>query len=592
MISVVDFVTMCGFFATNQPNITHGQQLNLDRSLSSRGPDSQSEYSEHRYHSKHYRLITRGNNHNGIQPAITNDYIILFNGNIYNSDQLAREHHIDNSGSDTDVLVSLFQKIGPSVFSLLDGFFAICIYNRKTKSWILARDRLGIKPLFYYDSKSIFCCASRADSVSILSESSISEYQAIMYLKYGCSKLNNTLFEDVYQVKPGSFLLKEFEKPAKSLQYWKPEDYFDNTLTSKESSLLLQETLASGFNDYIDTSRNLAFLFSGGIDSTAIAAVGKSLSKSNSSFYGFTLGSGDDRLLKDAGNYLFGDNYIFNEFDPDLSQLNPLVLDLPFDDTSIYSCFQVFSKVSNFAQVCITGDGADELFGGYSSFSNLSKFESLSPFMKPLLHRVFPSKSNLLSKSPKSLIQLSLDENTLLDSIVSNGFKMWEMSRFLTKDAYLTLQNDLILPEYPVSRLIDKLRYLFLSQKLPNQMFYKVDRASMANGVEARPVLCSNKIVELALKSNLGNRKLYNKPELRSVINFHTDNQLICKLQKRRKSGFGFPGDLIAQAGKQDKEIVADKLSQFINIDNFVNHQAFNKRQNTLVKNLSSFFTC
>ena len=130
---------MCGFFATNRPALSENEFRLLDNLLESRGPDSQLTHAEHNFLCKHYRLITRGSPSTGVQPVITDDYIILFNGNIYNSRSLAREFGVEYSGSDTDVLVSLFIKVGTSIFSLLDGFFAICIYNRHTQEWILTR---------------------------------------------------------------------------------------------------------------------------------------------------------------------------------------------------------------------------------------------------------------------------------------------------------------------------------------------------------------------------------------------------------------------------------------------------------------------
>ena len=249
---------------------------------------------------------------------------------------------------------------------------------------------------------------------------------------------------------------------------------------------------------------------------------------------------------------------------------------------------QVFSKVSKFAQVCITGDAADELFGGYSSFANIGKYELLPPFMRPMVHRILSNQSRLSPYIPRSVYQLSLDENILFDSIVSNGFKVWEMSNFLTKDAYNIISNDLIISEYPDFSMIEKLRFLFMKQKLPNQMFYKVDRSSMAYGVEARPILCSNRIVDIALKTGIEGRKVYNKPELRSLINSYAPTPLLLKLQKRGKTGFGFPASKIDKISDFDIQVVADKLKSFISLDRFIGYKHFNKRQITLIKTLSA----
>ena len=174
-----------------------------------------------------------------------------------------------------------------------------------------------------------------------------------MFLKYGCSRLNNTIYDDIYQVPPGSYLVKKLNKSLKTYYYWKPEDHFTGDFTPHESGELLQSVLSDHINEYIDTSRDLAFLFSGGVDSSAIISVASSLLRSDSNLYGFTLGDKNDNLLKETGNALFPDKYIYDQFNNDEPVLTSSVLDLPFYDTSIYSYLRSFLKSPNLHK-CIT----------------------------------------------------------------------------------------------------------------------------------------------------------------------------------------------------------------------------------------------
>ena len=196
---------MCGFYGTNQISSfsIDNHKLEVDRLMALRGPDDCQIFQKDNIFLKHFRLITRGSAERGKQPMIGERYILLFNGNIINSSALARKYFVTDSESDTEVLANLIEKIGPKIISELNGFFAIVIFDTLYNEWILARDRLGIKPLFFSKELDSLSFASRADVLAKLLQKNINKENLLSTLKYGSVFMNETIYDNIEQVAPG-----------------------------------------------------------------------------------------------------------------------------------------------------------------------------------------------------------------------------------------------------------------------------------------------------------------------------------------------------------------------------------------------------
>ena len=217
---------MCGIVVASQIESSSKKLDELaDKYLSLRGPDKKSIYRYENIEMRHYRLIVRGDANTGIQPCISSRYSMLFNGNITNTKELARNYNLRDSSSDTVLIFELYHKIGNRMFKELNGFFAIVILDKKNSEFILSRDRLGIKPLYYAKSKAGFCISSRADVTANIAQTKIKKDLMFKCLKYGGVTENNTIYENTEQVEPGTYTRFTIDgKQITKEQYWNLKD--------------------------------------------------------------------------------------------------------------------------------------------------------------------------------------------------------------------------------------------------------------------------------------------------------------------------------------------------------------------------------
>lgn len=582
---------MCGYFILEGECLRSRSELladDINKLLSSRGPDDIGIFVQESIAVKHYRLITRGNAEVGRQPINSDRYLFLFNGNISNTSELVSKYRLGLASCDTNIIFELYEKIGDRMFKELNGFFSIAIYDKHVKVWTLARDRYGIKPLYYYHGNRGIAACSRSDVLSLLCYLKPDPGNTFSFLKYGCALGSKTIYNEIYSVDPGSYLKLSIGKPPIHTSYWSLHDALLRTGTEQFEQTRFNSLLDRAIIRATDTCRELGILFSGGLDSTSIA-LGYSQLASSCKASIYNLGKLDDEVIAAASKEMLPNSILVREeYDPTL-EASQQSLDLPFDDTSYVSSSQIYSLVRQKSQVCIVGDGADEIFGGYQCFNNLPVYSLLSPLARRLsgLKEVRPL-SRLYSRD--SIKKLSLHEAELFDSLVSNAYKDWELAPFLTKKGFDRLQaNRIRLNGLEDLTLMNKLRYIMISQKLCNQMLYKVDRSSMHNGVEARPVYLDNDLVEyaiLALPSSASNNKSWIREYIRSKIS--SKHKVTASLLHRAKVGFGFPVSYIKQPTVGEITKVLDFFEGYLVKDKFLAQERFSKRQSTIIKSIAS----
>ena len=318
------------------------------------------------------------------------------------------------------------------------------------------------------------------------------------------------MFENMFSVMPGSFVEFSFSnnKVAThgSTSFWKP--VITNEITDLNlATEAISDAMTSSVKEGMDSSMDVACLFSGGVDSSLILSNARKINKEIAAITA-DFGEGDDAKLRSRSlaESLRHQNHLIREISNhdvnDSLKMIAKICESPFDDTSIIPSNIVFESVKKSGySVALTGDGADELFCGYSSFANLSKLEK---FLDPKFDRLIrlPGKilANPISKYKSiDLTRLFLSEKDLLIDLSCNGFKKREWNDVIDTDydPFHYLNN--ILNELDGLRPLDKFRILNLRFKLPYQMLFKVDRASMYNSVEARPLFLNNRIIDTAL---------------------------------------------------------------------------------------------
>ena len=482
--------------------------------LSRRGPDQTNIIDIENFLAAHSRLIVHGDENDGIQPMRYEDIVLLFNGNLYNKDSLKlnlkANGYFFKGISDTEVVAAALHKWGNEAFKKFNGFFSIACFNANTKTLTLARDRLGQKPLYYCNNgKSVFF-ASTEDLIPKNFIGNTRKESFLDFIVYGFIPSPNTMFENLLSVNPGSYVefstAQEKTKIRKNCQYWKPviNNEINDLGTAVEN---ISDSISSSIQEGMDASIDVACLFSGGIDSSLILSNARGV---NQNICAFTadFGEQDDAEYRSRtlAQTLAHKNHLIRsisrkDVDDSLS-ITSKICESPFDDTSVIPSHIVFSSVKKSGySVALTGDGADELFCGYSSFGNLQKIEALLDKKFDVL-RQFSGRllKTVLSKYRNyDADRFFMSETELLEDLSCNGFKKREWTDVIESDYDPLIHVRNILCELDGLKAMDKLRILNLRFKLPYQMLYKVDRASMFNSVEARPLFLNNKIIDSAL---------------------------------------------------------------------------------------------
>ena len=482
--------------------------------LNKRGPDQQNTIDLVNFLAVHSRLIVQGSKDDGLQPMTFRNIAILFNGNLYNKNILKLE--LESLGyqfkgvSDTEIVaVSIFHW-GNEAFNKFNGFFAIASFNIDNKTLTLARDRLGQKPLYYASHKQSLYFGSTENMIPSKYRGDIRKESFLDFITFGFIPAPNTMFQNLFSLEPGSY--KEFSFSNQKIlehdtvYFWEPKitneiDDFNEAIEVITTSI--DESIEDGLNASID----VACLFSGGVDSSLIFSYARNINKDICAITA-DFGENDDAEFRasSVARVLSHQNHLVRKIaSEDVTnslKLTTQICESPFDDTSIIPSNIVFASVRDSGySVALTGDGADELFCGYSSFGNLKKIERFLDSRFDFFIR-YPGKllnSLISSYKGADLARFFMYEDELLMDLLCNGFKTREWGKAINADydPMHYLKNILnTLNDYSP---MDKLRILNLRFKLPYQMLFKVDRASMHNSVEARPLFLNNKIVDSAL---------------------------------------------------------------------------------------------
>ena len=523
--------------------------------LSRRGPDQTNTIDIENFFAVHSRLIVQGSPDDGVQPMRYKNIAILFNGNLYNKDSLKVDleslGYKFNGVSDTEVVAVSIYHWGNKAFEKFNGFFSIACFNSDKKRLTLARDRLGQKPLYYSQNDRSVFFGSTEDLVPKQFCGSLRRESFIDFITFGFIPSPNTMFENLFSVNPGSFiefsLVHEKVIIERSLYYWKPT--ISNEINDLDNAVeLITDSINNSMEEGMDASIDVACLFSGGVDSSIIFSNARNI---NEDICAITadFGQHDDAesrsrsLAEKLGHRNHLIRNISKEDVDDSLRITSKICESPFDDTSVIPSNIVFSSCKDSGySVALTGDGADELFCGYSSFGNLSKLETLLDDRFDFLIRR-PSKifSNFISNYKGiNLERFFMFEDELLADLSCNGFKKREWRDVIDTDYDPLHHLKNILNELEGLRPLDKFRILNLRFKLPYQMHYKIDRASMFNSVEARPLFLNNKIIDAALSIS---SSVMLKNGQKSILKKIYQSQMQHSGWRLPKTGFGWKTD-------------------------------------------------
>ena len=553
---------MCGISGI----LSFHQPLSIDRIhrmvhvLKHRGPDLEKFWEDQKVQLGHSRLKVIDLSEEASQPMCNEDESLwlVFNGEIYNFQELRRDliqkGHSFRSQGDAEVLLHLYEEEGERCVEQLDGMFAFAIWDRKKQEFFLARDRSGKKPLYYYFGQHLFAFSSEIKSFFQVPEISISlnEEKFPSFFLRGYVSSPETLYENIWTLEAGFFLKITTSGQKLYQRYWDwifPKE--KKRISLEEAKNDISVLFHNAIKKRLLSDVPLGAFLSGGIDSTIVVGVMKKIL--NRQIKTFSVGfEGDARYdethyAKEAASYFDTDHTVLKIKPLDLVEHFDHILwhyDGPFSDSSALPCLMVSSLASQHVTVALNGDGGDELFMGYERLA-AAYYSSFVPSWG------FKIGKNILNLLPYFYHQHSkvgkavrLFQASGRDAICSLNewlyiFKENELKRLFKHDFLTLAQHEDYDRALKLSHPLDQLQYFNFKQYLQNDLNVKMDRASMAYGLETRSPFLDQKLAEYVacLPPSMKLKGFKMKYILKEVFSDYLPQMI----QKRGKQGFGVP---------------------------------------------------
>lgn len=539
--------------------------------ISSRGPDSDGFYSAANVVFGHRRLSIIDVSDSANQPMKDDSgrFTIIFNGEFFNFNEhreaLLSKGEKFRTHSDTEVLLRLFMLEGPSFLEKINGFFALAIHDALNDSVFIARDRMGIKPLFYYtdEDKMIFGSEMKvllaAGIPRVPDRISILNYLQLNYVPGPWS-----IFENVYKLKPGHYLYfkpAEGKKNLTETRYYKiPDQRISNkvfTGSYSEAQTELRQLLDTSVERRLISDVPLGAFLSGGIDSSVIVALA---SKYTSHLNTFSIGYKDEPMY-DESRYakLVADRYntnhtVFSLSNDDLFEHLFSVLDYidePFADSSALAVNILSMHTRKHVKVALSGDGADEMFAGYNKhraewlLRNRKVFRNAVSALSPILRPFDGARNSAVGNKIRQIHRFA--EGAALTHPdrywrwcgFSGESEIDELIDFTYENGpYYRRKKELLSPLGQGNFLNDVL-YMDMNMVLTNDMLVKVDLMSMKNSLEVRVPFLDYEVVNFAF--SLPAEFKIDAESSKKILRETFRNDLPEELFNRPKHGFEVP---------------------------------------------------
>jgi len=554
---------MCGFVTVfnpfHKPSINKNQVDKMCDLIITRGPDYYGYYEDDNLITGCRRLSILDLSDTANIPFSKNKYTISYNGEVYNyieiRDKLIKDYNVKFiTGSDTEVILEAFIIYGPKCLELFNGMFAFTIWDNNQKSLFIARDRLGVKPLFIAKINNDFYFASDIKSLwEIISPSNLLNSSAIYnYFGQGYISEIESTTKTINKFPSGHY--QQIDKIKNiTKEYWNIA--FNNNYNKISFNETVEETeriLEDAVKIRLRSDVPLGTFLSGGIDSTIITGItNKLISKDLNTFsIGFNEDQFDESKYANSVAKDLGTKHSLTKLD--ITALN----DLPqiiwhyselYSDSSSIPTFFVSKIASESLKVVLTGDGADEAYGGYLDpyvLYNSQKYNKLPNFIRQFFNFAFNNDKkypNYLNKIKKFI---KISNSDLLDAYMIFKDGNWSGYEDFLRNNKFSLKKSLsrYIDECESSDDINKLIYSDIKDRLCNDFLFKVDMGTMANSLEARSPFMDYRLIEFGLSMNHDIRYYNNrrKAVLKKIAEKYMDKKNI----NRRKMGFSIPKHL------------------------------------------------
>ena len=523
----------------------------------------------------HSRLAIIDLNPRSNQPLSSDDdkYHIVFNGEIYNYKELRSElrslGYEFKSEGDTEVLLVGYQHFGKEILNKLIGQFAFVIADYNKNYYFMARDRIGLKPLYYSIGNQYFAFSSEFNTLNTSNLVSFSPNREayVSYLRHLAIPNGSTGNENIQKVQPGEFIVVDFEGKIKKELYWDPFDFTtEQDITSSEAIDRLDELLKSSVEYRKISDVEVGLYLSGGLDSTLIGSLLATDTKIKSFnvdydeiFDGYKGEFKEAKYSADQINVeLIHKSISFEEFRSIISEYSFLQDDLIGDEVGIPLYFLGKLTKTNGLKVVQVGEGADELFYGYEHWLRFAKLYKSIPKFNSI-----SSQNNFKSHRANLLFNIIQNNNPFPGGAI--GFNLAQIKKLVefdfTDNSNLINYSDNLWQDY-LSRedfsITKWMTLIDLKIRLPELLLMRMDKLSMQSGVEARVPFLDHRIVEfvLSLPENIIFDLNRTKPLLKDIATRHIPNKVL----SRKKQGFRAP---ISNWIQKDPDYFFDKIHEF-----------------------------
>ena len=582
-------INMCGFagYITKEGLAKNYKDdlLEMMNAIIHRGPDDSGSHIDDMAGLGFRRLSIIGIE-NGKQPMYNEDgsIVVVFNGEIYNykeiKEELINKGHLFKTQADTEVLVHGYEEYGPDVVQKLRGMYAFAIWNRKKKELFIARDIFGIKPLFYTETKEgDFVFGSEIKSLlkfpNVKKEFNPEALES--YLSFQYSVLPQTFFKGIYRLSPAHCIIwKDGQMDIK--RYWKPEFKPDENISFDEAVKKVNKVMKDSIEAHKISDTEVGGFLSGGVDSSYIVAR-SDLDKTFSVGFDYP-NCNETPLAKTLSEYvgvknkskLITTEEYFEEFPKIMNHC-----DEPLSDPSCIALYFLCRLASEQVKVVLSGEGSDELFGGYNIYKTPYALKPVKIVPKVVRKGV----ANVMKKIPfrfkgkEYMIRAGMD---LEDRYIGNAYIYHtdEVYKLLKNPVKKYIPEDIVKPLFAKVKDADdvtKMQYIDINTWLWGDILNKADTMSMAHSLEVRVPFLDREVAKVAFSIPAKHR--VNNKETKRYFRAAANEFMPDVTAERKKLGFPIP---VRNWLREDKYynlvksvLESEESAKFFNIDYLVN---------------------
>ncbi|SDZ10416.1 asparagine synthase (glutamine-hydrolysing) [Proteiniborus ethanoligenes] len=548
---------MCGFvgFANAKLDIDKEKVIkDMADTIIHRGPDSEGYFTDNNVTFGFRRLQIIDLSEEASQPMYNEDKtcVMVFNGEIYNYQELRRElqekGHIFKSNTDSEVIIHAYEEYGIELLGKIRGMFAFSIWDMKKETMFLARDFFGIKPLYYtnntLDNSFIFGSEIKSFLKQPAFIKELNEDALRPYLTFQYSVLDETFFKGVYKLKPAHYMIYK-EGKTEIKPYWDP------MYKEKENSLefyvqRIKDTVKESVKYHRISDVEVGSFLSGGVDSSYITSLLMPSKTFSVGFKDYEDIFNETNLAKDLSDILNIENhrrFISAEESFEALEAIQYHMDEPQSNPSVVPLYFLSKLASEHVTVVLSGEGADEIFGGYSWYETtptMKKYKKIPYIIRrpvSLMSKALPQNriTSFLTKGGQKVEEWFIGQAKVFDEehalrVLKAKYKNGPSVHSITKEVYDKVkdQDD-----------VTKMQYIDMNLWMPGDILLKADKMSLAHSIELRVPFLDKEVMSLA--SQIPTRYRVNEKNSKYALRIAAKETLPEEWANRTKVGFPVP---------------------------------------------------